>query len=93
MALQQLECFQATLEAIVVKGFNALAGILMALEVHKGITHIRHGALVQGAVEEVKGTGKAQVLQLRDQLPLGVAIRDVADPGHVEPRGIMEQDL
>mmetsp|Transcript_56095 Transcript_56095/g.122665 ORF Transcript_56095/g.122665 Transcript_56095/m.122665 type:complete len:222 (-) Transcript_56095:517-1182(-) len=68
-----------TLEAIVVKGFNALAGILMALEVHEGITHIRHGALVQGAVEEVKGTGKAQVLQLRDQLPLGVAIRDVAD--------------
>ena len=56
----------------------------MALEVHEGITHIRHGALVQGAVEEVKGPGKAQVLQLRDELPLGVAIRDVTDPGHVE---------
>ena len=57
---------------------------LRALEVHEGITHVRHGALVQGAVDEVKGTGKAQVLQLRDQLPLGVAVRDVADPGHVE---------
>lgn len=55
----------------------------MRLEVDKGIAHIGHGALVQRAVKEVKGTSKTQVFQLRNQLSLGVAIGDVADPQNV----------
>ena len=41
---------------------------------------IRAGAFVQRAVEEVEGAREAELLQFRDELPLRIAVRDVADP-------------
>lgn len=79
-----MNIFQGTLEAVVVKGLDTLCGKLRALEVHESIAHVGHGALVQWAVEEIKGTFEAQILQLLVQLPLGVAIWDVADPQRTE---------
>mmetsp|Transcript_31470 Transcript_31470/g.68936 ORF Transcript_31470/g.68936 Transcript_31470/m.68936 type:complete len:201 (-) Transcript_31470:420-1022(-) len=71
--------FPVPLEAVVLKHLHALLCPLVADKVHKGVAHIHHGALIEGDIKEVKRPGKAQVVQLEDQLSLRVAVGDVAD--------------
>lgn len=57
-----------TLETVPLEGLNTFASQLLGHKVYESIAHIGHGSFVQRYVEEIEGSSKAQIRQLRNQL-------------------------
>mmetsp|Transcript_7120 Transcript_7120/g.14780 ORF Transcript_7120/g.14780 Transcript_7120/m.14780 type:complete len:252 (+) Transcript_7120:110-865(+) len=72
-------CLAVALEDVVVKHLRAALRVAGFQEVHEGIAHIAQCALVDGQVQKVVGGRKAQIINLLDELALGVAVGDISN--------------